>query len=202
MRTAVCHLHSPDSESHARRQPLPVESFFDSAIGVARGLLGKILVHRLGHEELRARIVETEAYLGRRDLAAHAAKGLTNRTRVIFGPPGHAYVYLIYGIHQMLNITCGVEGEAHCVLLRAAEPLDGLDVNLTGPGNLIRGLRIGAAHNGMSVCEDELSFLDDGAPPPRIGRAKRVGVDYSKHWKDRLLRFYDRDSDAVSRVPR
>src|SRR5438309_11559413 len=104
------------------------------AIDIARDLLGKILVHRVGKRTLRARIVETEAYVGAHDLPCHASKGRTRRTEVMFGPGGHAYVYLIYGMYEMFNIVASVEEDAQAVLIRAAEPMDGWDANLSGPG--------------------------------------------------------------------
>src|SRR5437667_7800082 len=110
-------------------------SFYNRpAIDVARDLIGKILVRRTRGKELRARIVETEAYIGEHDLACHASRGRTNRTEVMFGRAGHAYVYFIYGMHWMLNIVASKPGDAQAVLVRAAEPLDGWDVNLAGPG--------------------------------------------------------------------
>src|SRR5437667_11863719 len=110
-------------------------SFYNRpAIDVARDLIGKILVRRTRGKELRARIVETEAYIGPHDLACHSSKGRTARTDVMFGPTGRAYVYFIYGMYEMFNIVCGHEGSAQAVLLRAAEPLDGWHADLSGPG--------------------------------------------------------------------
>ena len=114
-------------------------SFFERpADSVARELIGKILVRRLPGKELRARVVETEAYLGPRDLASHASKGRTRRTEILFGPAGHAYVYLIYGMYEMLNIVAGPPGGAQAVLIRGAQPLDGWQADLSGPGRLTR----------------------------------------------------------------
>src|SRR5437879_9811505 len=107
------------------------------AIDIARDLLGKILVHRVGKRTLRARIVETEAYVGEHDLACHASKGRTKRTEVMFGPAGHAYVYFIYGMYDMLNIVCAHEGNAQAVLVRAAEAIN-FEADLSGPGKLCR----------------------------------------------------------------
>ena len=163
--------------------------------------MGKIIVHRFHGKERRARIVETEAYVGEHDLACHAARGRTKRTEVMFGPPGHAYVYFIYGMYDMLNIVCAAEGNAQAVLIRAAEALDGWDADLSGPGKLCRAMRISVAMNGTDLMGNRL-FLPDGAAPARITKTARVGVDYAKHWKDRLLRFYDARSDAVSRRSR
>lgn len=168
------------------------------AIHLAPDLLGKVIVRRCSGRIRRARIVETEAYVGEHDLACHASKGRTRRTEVMFGPPGHAYVYLIYGMYQMLNIVAASEGDAQAVLIRAAEPLDGWKVNLSGPGLLAKGFELSAKHNGVDLTGGELYLTDDGHPPRRIVRSKRIGVDYAGHWKHRLLRFHDAGSDAVS----
>jgi len=167
---------------------------------LAHDLIGTILVHRIDGQERRGRIVETEAYVGCHDLACHAAKGRTARTEVMFGEAGHAYVYLIYGIHDMLNIVSGQPGVAQAVLVRAAEPLDGWEANLSGPGNLAKGFGITRRHNGVDMTGDELFILKSrDEKPPRIVRTRRIGVDYAKEWKDAPLRFIDADSPAVSR---
>jgi DNA-3-methyladenine glycosylase len=169
------------------------------AIEVAPDLIGKLLVHRLRGQELRARIVETEAYVGCHDLACHASKGRTKRTEVMFGPPGHAYVYFIYGMYEMLNFVCAKEGDAQAVLIRAAEPLDGWHADLSGPGKLARQMKIKRSDNGIDLTGEELFVLDDGKSHPRVTRSKRIGVDYAKEWKDQLLRFCDASSPAVSK---
>src|SRR5690242_2279065 len=111
--------------------------FFEQpAIQLARGLLGTVMTRRVGDSVRRARVVETEAYIGPKDLACHASKGRTARTEVMFGPGGRAYVYFIYGMYTMLNVVAGATGDAQAVLIRAAEPLDGWDADLTGPGRL------------------------------------------------------------------
>src|SRR3954454_24204485 len=118
-------------------------SFFSRpAIDLAPALIGKILVRRWRGTELRARIVETEAYVGEHDLACHAAKGRTGRTEGMYGEAGHAYVYFIYGMYDMLNIVCAEKGNAQALLIRAAEPLDGWEADLSGPGKLCREMRI------------------------------------------------------------
>src|SRR5215510_16038014 len=109
-----------------RTRLLPRSFFNRDPRVVARELLGKLVVRRKGRKLLAGRIVEVEAYLGAKDLAAHAAAGRTARNQVLWGPPGHAYVYFIYGVHYCLNISCLPEGEAGCVLIRALEPLSGL----------------------------------------------------------------------------
>jgi DNA-3-methyladenine glycosylase len=118
----------------------------------------------------------------------------------MFGPAGRAYVYFIYGMHQMLNVVAGETGGAHAVLLRAAEPLDGWDVDLTGPGRLARAFGVTAADNGTDLTGDDLHFLSDPGYRPRIVRSKRVGIDYAGRWKDRLLRFIDASSPVSRRL--
>jgi DNA-3-methyladenine glycosylase len=179
---------------------LPRDFYARPAELLAPDLLGKILVHRTQRLELRARIVETEAYVGTHDLACHAAKGRTARTEIMFGPPGHAYVYLIYGMHDMFNIVCSDVGDAQAVLVRAAEPLPPLAANLSGPGRLAKGLRITRRHNAADLTADRLYLEDDGRRPARITRTPRVGVDYAGAWKDRPLRFLDPASPAVSKT--
>jgi DNA-3-methyladenine glycosylase len=161
------------------------------ATTVAQELVGKILVRRVNGQEYRARIVETEAYLGPHDLASHSSKGRTRRTEVMFGPPGRAYVYLIYGIYTMLNVVVGAVGEAQAVLIRGALPLDGWQADLSGPGRLTRAFQITLADNTLDVTGEEIFFLDDASPPPRLVSTKRIGVDYALEWKDALLRFLD-----------
>lgn len=118
----------------------------------------------------------------------------------MFGRPGRAYVYFIYGMHQMLNIVCGTEGYAHAVLLRAAQPLDGWNVNLTGPGLLARHFAITAADNGMCLLDGELSLQSDPNYQPRIRRTKRINVDYAGRWKERLLRNVDISNPASAKL--
>lgn len=170
------------------------------AIELAPALLGSIMVRRAGGQVRRARLIEIEAYLGPKDLAAHSSKGRTARTEVMFGPPGHAYVYFIYGMHFMFNIVAGMEGEAQALLVRGAEPLDGWDVDLSGPGRLARAFGIVRADNGLDLVGDDIHLVADPAYRPRIVRRKRVGVDYARHWKDRLLRFIDASNPAAKKL--
>jgi DNA-3-methyladenine glycosylase len=164
-------------------------SFYERAtVDVARDLLGQILVHG----PTAGIIVETEAYLGGDDLASHSAAGITNRTRVIFGPPGHAYVYLSYGMHDCLNIVAERAGMPGCVLIRALEPTEGLDLMrarrpkarsdrdlASGPGKLTQALDIARRHSGVDMTSGDLVVLarrpvpvSDIAITPRIGITK------------------------------
>jgi DNA-3-methyladenine glycosylase len=170
---------------------------------VARALLGKVLVHQDGAVRRAARIVETEAYLGERDLASHARFGRTPRSSIMFGPPGYAYVYLVYGMHHCVNAVTGPDGEASAVLLRAAEPLEGCLDEPRGPGRLCRALAIRReAHDGLDLCGPRL-FVED-APPPRrpIAASPRVGVRYAGPWARRHLRFFLRGDPWVSALPK
>ncbi len=176
-------------------------SFFDRDTQlVARELLGKHLVHVVDGVARIGRIVETEAYLGTHDLAAHSSKGLTPRTRVMFGPPGHAYVYLIYGMHWCMNVVTEREGHASAVLLRALEPVKGIEGRTQGPGLLCRAMGIDKRLHGHDLTSRDFFIADpkDGQDV-RIVKRPRIGVDYAGHWARRLLRFYERGNPYVSR---
>jgi DNA-3-methyladenine glycosylase len=170
------------------------------AVDLAPDLLGKILVHRRRGRMLRARIVEAEAYVGTHDLACHASKGRTRRTEIMFGPAGHAYVYLIYGMYPMFNIVASVEGDAQAVLIRAAETLGNWNADLSGPGKLTRAFGITCSQNGLDLTGRELFLLNDCDYQPEIAVTKRIGVDYAGDWTHALLRFIDQKSSAVSKV--
>ena len=190
------------SSDLSRRRPRKLgRSFYDRpAVEVAHDLIGAVIVHHVsGGQTLRARIVETEAYVGPNDLASHSSRGRTKRTEVMFGPPGRAYVYFIYGMYEMFNIVVAAEGDAQAVLVRAAEPLDGWDADLSGPGRFARAMRITRADNGRDLTGDELYLLGGATRAEKIVRSPRVGVDYAGDWRDAPLRFSDADSQAVSR---
>jgi DNA-3-methyladenine glycosylase len=172
--------------------------YMQDAAALARGVIGTVLVHRVRGKEYRARIVEAEAYVGPHDLASHSSRGRTKRTEVMFGPAGRAYVYLIYGMYEMFNIVTGETGSGQAVLIRAAEPLGNWKADLSGPGKLTRAFRIMRSQNGLDLTGDRLFLLHDPDYRPRIKRTRRIGVDYAKHWKDALLRFFDARSSAVS----
>jgi DNA-3-methyladenine glycosylase len=172
-----------------------------SVLTVARQLLGKGLVHRTNGAVRVGRIVETEAYLGRRDLASHASKGLTPRTEVLFGPAGHAYVYFIYGMHCCFNVVGGPEGIGGAILVRAVEPLEGVveAARTDGPGRLCRALGITLEHNREDLLGKRLFIADlNSAPSLRIERGPRVGVDYSGIWAKKPYRFWIRGNAFVS----
>jgi len=182
-------------------QKLP-RSFYDrTTIVVARELLGKFLVHLSDGVEQIGRIVEVEAYLGPHDLAAHSAKGLTARTKVMFGPPGHAYVYLIYGMYYCMNVVTEREGHASAVLLRAVEPVQNVEGRTQGPGLLCRAMNIDKRLNAHDLLSDDFYLAaQDNAEPSAIVKGPRIGVEYAKHWARRHLRFYFKGNRFVSRL--
>jgi DNA-3-methyladenine glycosylase len=182
----------------------PPRAFFArSALAVARELIGLHLVHDDGSTLRRGRIVETEAYLGPRDLAAHSSRGRTARTEVMFGPPGRAYVYFIYGFWHCLNVVTGAEGVPHAVLLRALEPIAGADGRTSGPGLLCRAMHIDRSFNGIDLRGGVLWIeRPRRAAPVRIGRSARIGVEYAGGWARRPWRFFDRSSCYVSSLRR
>jgi DNA-3-methyladenine glycosylase len=175
------------------------------AVEVARDLLGKLLVHG----PTAGIIVETEAYLGGDDLAAHSARGLTDRTRVIFGPPGHAYVYFIYGMYECLNLVAEREGEPGCVLIRAIEPAGGIEIMrrrrpsarkaedlASGPGKLTLAMGITRAQNGADVTRGALAVRAPASPQRlEIAVSPRIGISKCADWP---LRFYIRGNRFVS----
>ena len=179
---------------------LPRRFYDRDTILVAHELLGKYLVHVSQGVERIGRIVEVEAYLGPHDLAAHSARGRTARTEVMFGPPGHAYVYLIYGMHCCMNVVTQEEGHASAVLLRAVEPVQNVEGRTSGPGLLCRAMEIDRRLNAHDLLSDDFYVAArSGEAPVTIVRRPRIGVDYAGHWAKRLLRFYVKGSPCVSR---
>ena len=192
------------------------ESFYieNKVLTVATQLLGKILATSFNGQLTAGRIVETEAYQGVTDRASHAWGGrLTNRTRVMYGQGGVAYVYLCYGIHHLFNIVTGGQDTPHVVLIRALEPVCGIDimqermgkkqVDLTltkGPGNLSRALGINTTHTGLSLVESDIFVADDGYMPAKkvIAATPRIGVDYAGPDAALPYRFIIKDNPYVS----
>ncbi len=181
--------------------PLPRPFYERPTEQVAADLLGKIIVRTSEQGPVRrARIVEVEAYLGTRDKASHARNGPTSRSAIMFGPPGHLYVYLVYGMHHCMNFVCEMDRVAGAVLIRAAEPLDDSDPTaLRGPGKLCRDLNITLAHKGLDVTSPKapLYVVDDGVVL-RVARSARIGVDYAGASARRRLRFFVPHHPSVS----
>lgn len=199
----------PDPTPCWTENPLPRSFFARDAVLVARALLGKIVVRTSAPAVTAGRIVETEAYLGEGDEAAHSFAGVTDRTRVIFGPPGHAYVYLSYGIHHCLNFVAESEGRAGCVLIRALEPLAGVEIMrsrrprarrdrdlASGPGKLTAALGVTLADYGADLTHGDLTVHAPLDPsPPRILAGPRIGISKCRELP---LRFCIEDNEHVS----
>lgn len=180
---------------------LPRRFYDRETLHVARELVGLHLVRVKGGRRLVGRIVETEAYKGPEDLAAHSARGRTQRTEVMFGPPGHAYVYLIYGFWFCLNVVTEEEGVPHAVLIRGLEPVEGIRDKTWGPGLLCKALDIDRRLNGADLLGEVLRIeRPSKLRPVRIATATRIGVDYAGDWARKPWRFYDADSPFVSTV--
>ena len=164
--------------------------FARDTLEVARQLCGKLLVREVDGEVLYGRLVEVEAYLGPDDLAAHSSGGRrTPRTEVMFGPPGHAYVYLIYGQYHCLNFVTRPEGTPQAILIRALEPGPGVG-RCSGPGLVCIALKIDRGLNAAPLQPPHLYVLDDGWEPPAIAQTPRIGVEYSgQPWAEQPWRF-------------
>jgi len=183
-----------------RNTKLPRAFYARPTEQVAKDLLGKHLVHVADGVERRARIVEVEAYIGAHDLASHSSKGVTARTSVMYGQPGHAYVYLIYGMHHCMNVVTEPEGNGAAVLLRAVEPVAGVEGNTRGPGLLCRALGIDKRFNGHDLLSKDFYI----AEPPSgerftIVTRPRIGVAYAGEWADAPLRFYIEGNSWISK---
>jgi DNA-3-methyladenine glycosylase len=194
---------------------LPRQFYARPVLIVARQCIGKVLVHRTAEGEAAGRIVEVEAYRGPLDLAAHSARGLTKRTAAMYGPPGHAYVFRLYGTCWAMNLVVANAGEPHAVLIRAVEPVSGIELmamrrckpvasrELTnGPGKLAQALAISGTDYARDLCGDELYFAAGDGKPVKIGRSARINVEYAGAWAARKWRFYERANRYVSVKPR
>jgi DNA-3-methyladenine glycosylase len=209
-RAAILYFRVPSTRVRVAREDRPGRAeerrlrtlLAEPATDAARALLGQVLV-RQGRRPLRVRIVETEAYLGEHDPAAHSFRGRTPRTEPIWGPPGTLYVYFIYGMHYCLNLAVDREGTPGCVLIRAAEPLadSGLPpLSCRGPGRLCRALGLTTRESGRHLFDERSPLtLREGQAPGRIAVSPRVGI---RKAAERPLRFFDPDSPAVSAGPR
>ena len=194
---------------------LPREFYERDLLTVAKALLGKVVVHETPEGTTSGRIVETEAYMGPEDKASHAYDNLrTIRTETQFGPKGHAYIYLIYGMYYCFNVTAGKKpGKPEAILMRALEPLTGIDLmkkrrpaakdNITkltnGPGKLCTAMGLTKRQNGANVCKPPF-HIDNGSnvPEKNIIQTKRIGVEYADKWKNKTWRFYIKDNVYVS----
>jgi len=195
------HLSSHGVTEEESAAVLPRDFYLMPTIEAARALIGKILVHRTSDGILSGRIVEAEAYL-RDDPACHASRGMTRRNSVMFGPPGHAYVYFTYGMHFCLNAVTQPENVPEAVLIRALEPILGIEImkrnrgsddlrNLcSGPAKLTQALGIGRDHNGIDLTEGCLLIVEGDRPIRRIVQTTRIGIKLAaeKPW-----RFYSDD---------
>lgn len=189
--------------------------FLKPTVEVAKSLLGKVLVRVDGAQKRRAGIVvETEAYLGIKDKASHSYGGkVTSRNQAEYLIGGCIYIYLCYGMYWQLNITTREQGNPECVLIRALEPVEGIEkmkearrtekvVNLTnGPGKLCQALELDRSFYGLDVCHSDLIYFLPGTDysDQEIVVTKRIGIDYAEEWKDKSLRFYLKDNRFVSR---
>jgi DNA-3-methyladenine glycosylase len=187
-------------------------------VKIARELLGKVLVTNFDNNLTAGRIVETEAYAGITDRASHAWNNRrTARTEVMFGEPGTAYVYLCYGIHQMFNIVTNKKDIPHAILIRAVEPMLGIDIMLKrckkniadftltrGPGNVGKAMGIHTRHSGISLSGDEIFVAEDGysISKTQIEATKRIGIDYAGEDAGRLYRFILKNNPYVSGAKR
>jgi DNA-3-methyladenine glycosylase len=178
-------------------------SFFDRDTPVvARELLGKVLVREMNGRTVWGRLVEVEAYMGPEDLASHSSGGRRSpRNEVMYGAPGHAYVYFTYGMHFCLNFVTRPEGVPQAVLVRALEPGPGVD-RCGGPGLVCRALKIDRALNGVPLEPPYLYVVDDGAPRRRVWTTPRIGIYNAGRWQERRLRFCLDSPDLSRPIPR
>lgn len=203
-------------DSAKQLKPLPREFYARPVLTVARDVIGKLLVHRAPEGLMVGRVVEAEAYRGPEDRAAHSWNGRrTARTEVMYGEPGLAYVFFVYGMHWHLNLVTTRAGAPHAVLLRAIEPLRGAElmaarrgvpashVSLSnGPGKLCQALGVDRRHYGVDLTAGAALFLSDGPVLGRgkLGRSARIGVDYAENWAEKPWRFFEQGNRWVSRA--
>ncbi|MFZ2970555.1 MAG: DNA-3-methyladenine glycosylase [Minisyncoccia bacterium] len=188
---------------------LPISFYERPTKIVARQLLGKFLCRKIGSKIIKGKIVEVEAYLGTKDLACHTSKGKTKRNKVMFGPAGHAYVYFIYGMYHCFNVVTEKQGSPCAVLVRALEPINICACRDTrscvfatnGPAKLCREFQIDKKLNGWDLTSGKKLWIEDGETiePNQIKKSRRIGVDYAETWKNKLLRFYIKDSRYISK---
>jgi DNA-3-methyladenine glycosylase len=180
-----------------RSKLLEQKFFLQKTEETAKELLGKVMTRETGGRKISGVITETEAYLGINDKACHSSKGLTPRTKIMFGPPGYWYIYLVYGMYYCLNLVTEPEGNPCAVLIRSIKPIAGLakDVKTDGPGKLCRALKINQSLNAKKANSQRSKlYLEDRGifiPTRQIKKTKRIGIDYAgEKWRNRKLRFY------------
>lgn len=188
-------------------EKLTRDFYLQDGLTVAQALLGKLLVHHTSqHGILAGRVVETEAYLGPEDQAAHSYGGRrTSRTEIMYGYGGFAYVYLIYGIHFCMNVVAAGVDMPQAVLIRAVEPAPAFGQLLRkadGPGKLCQALAIDRSCYGLDLCGSQLYLLSDGFTPKSVACSPRVGIDYAGSAKDYPWRFYLEGNPHVSKLPK
>jgi DNA-3-methyladenine glycosylase len=188
-------------------------AWFDRpSVALARDLLGARMVRTSPEGAVGGRIVEVEAYRGPEDRAAHSSRGRTPRNAVMFGPPGHVYVYLVYGLHHCLNVVAGPGAKPEAVLIRALALDEGLDLArrhrgpaipdarlASGPGNVGKALGVDLALNGADLLDGPIRITPRRGSSPRIARGPRIGVAYAGPWAARPLRFWIADDPHISR---
>lgn len=179
------------------------EFFVQPTLKVSKALLGKVLVRIWQGKRLAGKIVETEAYIGPRDKASHAYLGKkTPRNQAEFMIGGHVYIYLVYGMYWQFNISTEQEGKPECVLIRALEPIEGIDESTNGPGKLCRALKLDKSFYGEDLCRSSRIWLEEGEEikSSQIVKAPRIGIDYAgPYWSKIPWRFYIKDNKFVSR---
>lgn len=201
---------------------LPREFYTQPTLKVAKQMLGKYLVRKIGRKKLVGKIVETEAYIGPQDKASHAFGGKrTERNKAEWLIGGHIYIYLVYGMYWQLNVSTGAEGEPECVLIRALEPI--IDKNpkaqepnnkqiqnpkskilklANGPGKLCRWMKLDKSFYGEDLTKSKRIWLTEGEKikPSQIVASKRIGIDYAKEWAKKPWRFYIKDNQFISKI--
>jgi len=176
------------------------EFYNRKTVEVAKDLLGKLLVHSIGKNVRVGKITEVEAYVGPHDKASHTSRGITPRTKVMFGPPGHAYVYLIYGMHHCFNVVTEQVGHGSGVLIRSLEPVLGVTENTKGPGRLCKAMGLDLNSYGHDLLSKDLFIAEPSVVDKiEIVASPRVGVNYAGEWAKKPLRFYIKGSSYVSK---
>jgi DNA-3-methyladenine glycosylase len=181
---------------------LPRKFYIQPTLKVAKQMLGKYLVRKIGQEKLIGKIVETEAYIGPQDKASHAFGGRkTERNKAEWLIGGHIYIYLVYGMYWQLNVSTGRAGQPECVLIRALEPVLDIQNPTNGPGKLCRELKLDKSFYGEDLTKSKRIWLKDGEKikPAQIVASKRIGIDYAKEWADKPWRFYIKNNKFVSK---